>query len=433
MPERSVFGLLDLVAEAVAGVLQRPARSVLTTIGTVLGVGAFVAVLGLTSTATGQISKRFDALAETTVTVTDTGASADAPADSAAAGAAAAGAAAAGAAASAGAAAEINFPADADRRITALNGAEAAGVYWQVPLRNPVIAGSPGVAAGSRANAGDLPVYAASAGVFGAVESTVSTGRLYDAFHDSRGEPVAVLGAAAARRLNIHQLSGRPAVFIDGAAFTVVGIISDTRRLPELLLGVLLPRTTAERLYPPPDPVSNPARMVIETRLGAAGLIARQAPVALRPDRAGVLRAVAPPDPRSLRDGVSTELSGLFLALAGICLVIGAVSITNTTLVAVMERVGEIGLRRALGARRRHVAVQFLCESTALGALGGLIGTSLGVGVVLAVALHQEWTVVLDPVTVLPAPLVGAITGMLAGAYPAVRAATIEPVEALRR
>jgi putative ABC transport system permease protein len=398
-----VFGVADLVAEAVAGILQRPARSVLTTLGTVLGVGAFVAVLGLTSTATGQIGKHFDALAETTVTVTDTGTSG------------------------------VSFPADADERVAALNGAVAAGVYWPVPLRRPVIGASPAVTAASRSNATDLPVYAASAGVFGAAQPTLSTGRLFDTFHDSRGEPVAVLGPAAARRLNIQQLSGQPAVFIDGRAFTVVGIISDTRRLPELLQGIVLPRTTAERLYPPPEPSVNPARMVIETRLGAAQLIARQAPVALRPDGVGLLQALPPPDPRSLRDDVDTELSGLFLALAGICLVIGAVSITNTTLVAVMERVGEIGLRRALGARPRHVAGQFLTESTALGAIGGLLGTALGIGVVLAVALSRQWTVVLDPLTVLPAPLIGALTGMLAGSYPAWRAARIEPSEALRR
>ncbi|MEU4557794.1 ABC transporter permease [Actinoplanes sp. NPDC023936] len=403
IPERSVFRLPDLIAEAVAGILQRPARSVLTTLGTVLGVGAFVAVLGLTSTATGQIGKHFDALAETTVTVTDAGESG------------------------------VSFPADADQRINRLNGVVASGVYWNVPLRRPVIGSAPDVRAESRGNAADLPVYAASAGALAAAKPAVRTGRLFDAFHDKRGEHVVVLGPAAAGRLNIHQLSGRPAVFIDGRPFTVVGIISDTERLPELLLGIVLPRATAEDLYPAPDPAVNPAKMVIETRLGAAQLIARQAPVALRPDGAGLLRAVPPPDPRSLRDDVDTELSGLFLALAGICLVIGAVSITNTTLVAVMERVGEIGLRRALGARPRHVAGQFLTESTVLGALGGLTGTALGVGVVLAVALAREWTVILDPATVLPAPVIGALTGMLAGLYPALRAARTEPSEALRR
>ena len=114
-------------------------------------------------------------------------------------------------------------------------------------------------------------------------------------------------------------------------------------------------------------------------------------------------------------------------------LLIGAVGIANTTLVAVMERVGEIGLRRALGARPMHVAIQFLTESGTLGTLGGLIGSSLGIIVTISVALAHHWTAVLNPATTLTAPLVGTITGLLAGAYPAMRAARIEPLEALRR
>jgi putative ABC transport system permease protein len=262
---------------------------------------------------------------------------------------------------------------------------------------------------------------------------TVKTGTLFNAFHDRRGERVAVLGEAAAARLGIAQLTAQPAVFINRRAFTVVGIVSDTQRLPEMLLGVIIPRTTAERLYPPPDPSREPAQMVVQTRTGAAQLVARQAPVALRPDNPALLRATPPPDPQSLRSRVDTDLAGLFLALAGICLLVGAVGILNTTLVAVLERVGEIGLRRALGARPRHIATQFLTESTALGTLGGLLGTALGVALVVAVAVANGWTAILEPVTVLPAPLIGSVVGMLAGAYPAIRAATIEPLEALRR
>jgi putative ABC transport system permease protein len=113
--------------------------------------------------------------------------------------------------------------------------------------------------------------------------------------------------------------------------------------------------------------------------------------------------------------------------------VAGAFAIANTTLIGVLERTGEIGLRRALGGRRRHIASQFLAESTGLGLLGGLIGTSVGVLVVIVVALVRQWSAILEPWAVLPAPLVGAAVGLLAGLYPALRAAWIEPLEALRR
>jgi putative ABC transport system permease protein len=109
------------------------------------------------------------------------------------------------------------------------------------------------------------------------------------------------------------------------------------------------------------------------------------------------------------------------------------IGIANTTLVAVLERVSEIGLRRALGARPVHIAAQFLAESTALGLFGGLIGASVGVLAVLAVTIYHHWTALLDPRLVLAAPLAGALIGLLAGLYPALRAGTVEPADALRR
>ncbi|MGW1209646.1 ABC transporter permease [Streptomyces sp. NPDC002499] len=395
----------DLLAEALTGLVQRPGRSTLTMLGTVLGVWAFVAVLGLTSTATGQIGKSFSLLAETTVTVDDA-ASGSGPATS--------------------------FPADADARLRRLNGVVAGGVWWAVPVRSPVVSARPDVTSAGAGTDGDgIGVYAASPGALDAMRPALATGTLYDAFHQSRGERVCLLGVSAARLLGISRLDGAPAVFVDGLSYTVVGIVSDTERLPQTLLGVVIPSTTALREYGPP--VDTAAQALIRTRPGAARLVARQAPLALRPDRPELLKATPPPDPHSLRDQVGTDLSGLFLGLAVICLVVGAFGIANTTLVAVLERTAEIGLRRALGARPRHITAQFLSESTVLGTLGGLVGTCLGVATVLGTAVLRDWTAVLQPAAVLPAPLVGTVTGLLAGLYPALRAARIEPLAALRR
>src|SRR5206468_1142666 len=142
---------------------------------------------------------------------------------------------------------------------------------------------------------------------------------------------------------------------------------------------------------------------------------------------------VTPPQsPLKLQGEVNGDLAGLFLILALISLLIGAVGIANTTLVAVLERTGEIGVRRAVGARPRHIAAQFLAESTALGTLGGLIGTCIGVGTVVIFAAAKDWTAVLNPAYTLPAPLIGSVVGLLAGAYPALRAARTSPLAALR-
>ncbi|MFI8889876.1 ABC transporter permease [Streptomyces paradoxus] len=404
----------DVVAEALAGVLQRPGRSVLTLLGTVLGVGAFVAVLGLTSTATGQIGASFSILQDTTVTVDDTGAAArdatgvrDTPMD---------------------------FPADTDERLGRLNGVVDGGLWWNVPLRHPTVSARPDVTAVASGTAGGdltgLRVLAASPGALRAMQPSLSTGTLFNEFHQRHRERVCLLGVTAARLLGITRVDNQPAVFVDGAAYTVVGIIRTTQRLPQSLLSVLIPSSTALDAYG--VPADDPAQALIRTRTGAASLVARQAPLALLPVHPGLLRAVPPPDPHALRDQVNTDMSGLFLGLAAICLVVGAVGIANTTLVSVLERTGEIGLRRALGARRRHITAQFLTESTALGALGGLTGTVIGVAVVIGTALARQWSVVLQPYAVLSAPLMGVAVGFLAGLYPALRAAHIEPLEALR-
>jgi putative ABC transport system permease protein len=411
---RSRFSLGDLVSEAAAGITQRPARSVLTMVGTVLGVGAFVAVLGLTETASAQIGHQFNVLIATTVTVTDAGAQQ---------------------AAGEGQAATPNdFPPDAEQRVDRLNGVIAAGIWWQVSFQGtPVISAVPGALAGSDSDVGSsTPVFAASPGLFHAMGARLGTGTFYNSFHQLRAQKVCVVGAALAAELAITQLYGQPAVFVDGTAFTVVGIMSSSAENSDMMLGLIIPTTTAQLLYGPPSP-SSPAQMLIRTRLGAAQLIARQAPLALDPGNPGRLSAIPPPNPRQLRAAVSTDLTGLFFALAAICLVIGAVGIANTTFVAVLERTGEIGLRRALGALRRHIAAQFLAESTALGLLGGLLGTTLAVASVVIFALARHWTAVLEPLTVLPAPFIGAATGLLAGLYPATRASLIEPLAALRR
>ncbi len=125
-------------------------------------------------------------------------------------------------------------------------------------------------------------------------------------------------------------------------------------------------------------------------------------------------------------------MDALFLVLGGVAVLVGAIGIANVTLVSVLERVGEIGLRRALGAGQHHIAAQFPIESTAMGLLGGSIGTSLGVLMVLGVAAARSWTPVLDPSVPLAAPLLGALTGLLAGVYPDLKAARLEPVESLR-
>ncbi|MEE1812194.1 ABC transporter permease [Streptomyces sp. BE133] len=401
----SRFSLRDLLTEAVAGMLQRPARSALTTLGTVLGIGAFVAVLGLTATTSSQIDGRFNALTATEVTVEDVGA-----AD--------------------GSFSGMSFPEDAAARIERLNGATHAGVYWPVNLADgDSVRSSP---VGAAVTEEETQVAAATPGVLKAAKPTMRMGRLFDEYHEDRAVPVAVIGSGMAVRLGITTLESRPVVFIGDKPFTVIGIIAAVQRKTDLLLSVVIPGSVAKETWGEPG-AEAPAKMLISTKLGAATQIAAEAPLALDPAHPGRFKSVPPPDPKALRNTVGSDMNQLFLLLAVVCLIIGAVGIANTTLVAVLERTGEIGLRRTLGARGRHITSQFLAESAALGALGGLVGTALGALTVVAVAVTRQWTPVVHPVTLLMAPVIGLVTGLLAGAYPAWRASRIQPAEALRR
>ncbi|HYF25576.1 MAG TPA: ABC transporter permease [Baekduia sp.] len=391
----------DLVAESVAGLLARPARVGLTVLGTVIGVGALVATLGLSKTAGNQIVGRFDALAATDVVVTP--------------------------AARAGGSSARVIPWDAEARLRRLNGVVAAGTLGDVDLRGELVRSVP-VNDPLVAGAVQLPMKAASPGLFQAVRAQVSAGRLFDRGHSQRADRVLVLGRNAARRLGVDRLDQQPAVFVGDRLFSVIGLVDEVARQPSLLGSAVMPQGTARREFG----LAAPRLAQVETAIGAVELIGRQAPVALSPSNPRLLRVAAPPDPRQLRGEVQEDLNALFLLLGGVSLLVGAIGIANVTLVSVLERVGEIGLRRALGASRRHIAAQFLLESTAMGLAGGVIGASAGTLVIVAVSAGNTWTPVLDPWVPLGAPLLGAVIGLLSGTYPSLRAAALEPIEALR-
>jgi putative ABC transport system permease protein len=405
----------DATAEAVAGIVQRPGRAVLTMLGTVLGVGAFVAVLGLTATGAGQISHQFTVLEDTTVTVEDNG-----PANNVA---------------PPGTNPAIGFPADADAVADHINGVTAAGVWWPVFL--PQGTSFTGSLALSATAAQTINLLAASPGAAAAMGLNMVAGSTLTSYENDTGQHVAVIDTTTAAELGIavSRLASHPAVFVGGIAYTVVGIYSSAQRVVTDESAMLIPENTARGDFGNPQPgIGNQdeAQMVVATRIGAAQAVARQIAAAELPADPARLVVTSPPNPQNLQSQVSGDLAGLFLILALISLLIGAVGIANTTLVAVLERTEEIGLRRAVGARPRHIAAQFLAESTALGTLGGLIGTCIGVGTVVIFAAVKDWTAVLNPAYTLPAPLIGSVVGFLAGAYPALRAARTSPLAALR-
>ncbi len=399
---RPRMGTRELVAEAVAGLLARPGRTLLTMLGTLLGIGALVATVGIAQSAGSQIVAQFDVLTLTEVTAQPRQAVVEERT-------------------------LTTLPWDAEDRVGRLNGVRAAGTRATVEVGDQTVSAVP-VRDPTGITDHQLDVVAASPGLFDAVVASFAHGRAFDRGHDERADPVVVLGPGPAERLGITRTGHQPAILLGDRRLVVIGILDDVQRSPDLRNAVIVPQELAREEFG----LAAPEQLRVDTDLGATEVVAEQLALALDPEDPDRIEVSVPPSPGDVRSAVEADVDALFLVLGAVALLVGALGIANVTLVSVLERTSEIGVRRALGAARRHIAGQFLLESTALGFVGGVAGASLGVIVVVVVAIAQDWVPVLDAWVPLAAPLVGTFVGLAAGVYPALRAARLEPLAALR-
>jgi putative ABC transport system permease protein len=384
----------DLLRVGTIGLRSRRLRTTLTALGIAIGIAAMVAVVGISSSSRADLLAELDALGTDMLRV--------APGRSAF--------------------GESTTLPESARATAGRIGpvTESAGVtsVSATVRRNELI---------DEAVTGGIRVAAADLGVLDAVSGELADGRFLDA--GSAALPTVVLGADAAARLGITDVDDGVRVWLGDEWFAVIGILEAAPLAPDLDSSALIGYPVAAELF---DTTTSPSTLYVRTAADQVENVRAVLARSVDPESPDEVDVSRPSDALEARAATDVALRNLLLALGAVALIVGGVGITNVMVISVLERRGEIGVRRALGARRAHIAIQFLAESGVLATLGGVAGVTMGATVTAIYARSQGWRVDV-PVSALAAGAgIALAVGLLAGVSPAVRAARLDPAEALR-
>jgi putative ABC transport system permease protein len=384
----------DLARLASVGLRTRKLRAGLSALGIAIGVASLVAVLGLSASSQAGLLAEIDQLGTNLLTVTNGqtlfGQTAELPT------------------AAPGMIARIG-PVTAVQDTGAITGASA--------YRSPLI---PAV----QTNA--LSVLAASLGLPQAVGTSVAHGEYLNAA--TAAEAVAVLGAVAADRLGIDQILPGERIWVGGQWCYVVGILAPAVLAPEIDAAVLV-GFPAAHTYLGFD--GHPSTIYVRTDTNQVGAVHNVLAATANPQNPSQVNVSQPSAALVARAEAQSALNGLFLGLGAVALLVGAVGVANIMIISVLERRSEIGLRRALGATRGHIRLQFFTEAILLGALGGVIGVALGVIATAGYARTKGWAAVIPTPAWVGGLAAATLVGAAAGLLPALRAARMQPTQAL--
>jgi putative ABC transport system permease protein len=385
----------QLLGTALQGPRTRRLRAALSALGIAIGTGAMVAVVGVSACAQANLLGEIDALGTNLLTVTPgqtfVGAN------------------------------EV-LPDTAVAMIDHMQQVDSAVPVYQISsadvYRSPLVPHSETGGIGVDAAADILPQV---------LGTSMAAGRFLDAVGGRY--PEVVLGAQAAHVLQINRTRGHVMLYLGNAWFTVVGILEPVLLDASLDSVVFVSLPVAERLF---GTRPNPSEIYVRANVNSVNQVSGLLAPTADPQQPDGVQVSRPSDALQARAAAKGQFTALLLGLGAVALLVGMIGIANIMVISVLERRGEIGLRRALGATKRHIWTQFLGESALLAVLGGIGGLVVGgaATAIYAQAKHEPFVIPLY--ALIAAPAAGLVIGTLAGLYPAMKAAALSPTEALR-
>lgn len=390
----SKLRLDDVVRVGASGPRARKTRTALSALGISIGIAALVGVLGLSESSKSALLDEISALGTNLLTVESGGGIG---------------------------AGDGELPETALASAARIPTVTSASAVWDVDAdvyQNEFI---------PEGETGAINVVAADVDLVDTLRGEVADGRFFDA--TTADYPTVVVGSVAAERYGIRDLNTPTYVFIGDDYVEVVGILDEFPLAADLDRSVIMSHEAATTFY---DADDSPSTVFVRVLDGTIDETRDVLPGNTDPENPEEVTVSRPSDALEAQAAADDALTTLFLGLGAVALLVGGIGIANVMVIAVIERRGEIGLRRALGATQAHIRRQFLTEAVILSVLGGIGGVAIGVVATFVYASSQDWRVIIPQEAALGG-LVGAIAiGAIAGLYPAMRAAKLPPTEALR-
>ena len=390
--QRSRLRLADVLRLGGTGIKARPTRAFLSALGIAIGIAAMIAVVGISASSRAQLSAQLDSLGTNLLT------------------------------ASAGQdlfGNKSSLPEDSVGKVRLINQVEQASSTGLI--KNSLVYRTPLI---DKNASGGLSTMVADQSLLDVVAGEVDKGTWLN--QATSQYPATVLGAAAAQRLGV--VSPGTQVWIGGKWFTVVGILKPVVLAPELDSAALVGKQAATSLL---GYDSKPTTVYTRIQDKSVASVRDLLAPSISPQAPNEVKVSRPSDALEAKNAADKAFTTLLLGVGSIALLVGGIGVANTMIISVLERRREIGLRRSLGAMRRHILVQFMSEALLLASLGGALGCVIGIGVTAGMSAANDWPFTVPVIAVAGGLGVTIVIGALAGVYPAVRASRTPPTAAL--